>query len=178
MTWWRQTNLFVPIFFLSSFNKKNPTTSTLFRMLAEVIVKGLTWYLSKLLDFHLKHSFWNKWGALHFREISEYPIKYSQLFCIEKMPERNVPCFVQRKKAKYSRDHLTIILWNGGFLQPTMACCWYGFYSGLGCKKPGCADISRLGVKKLVGTKGNEKICGIFAEKSPSAKKVCDDCDV
>ena len=45
-------------------------------------------------------------------------------------------------------------------------------------KKPGCADISRLGVKKLVGTKGNEKICGIFAEKSPSAKKVCDDCDV
>ena len=74
------------------------------------------------------------------------------------------------KKAKYSRDHLTITLWNGGFLQPTMACCWYGFYSGLGCKKPGCADISRLGVKKLVGTKG-KRYAAFLRKKAPEQKK-------
>ena len=133
MTWWRQTNLFVPIFFLSSFNKKNPTTSTLFRMLAEVIVKGLTWYLSKLLDFHLKHSFWNKWGALHFREISEYPIKYSQLFCIEKMPERNVPCFVQRKKSKILKRPLNhySLEWRIFAADNGMLLVWLLFWFGM-----------------------------------------------
>ena len=37
-------------------------------------------------------------------------------------------------------------------------------------KKPGCADISRLGVKKLVGTKG-KRYAAFLRKKAPEQKK-------